>query len=475
MLFEKNHLRACVPACLLGLLFLVASCSSEEVSPEVTQDGQNHFSPLENRAYLTTDLAEDTLLSAVAKIAAVMQQEPEFRSFMVEQLVDRQTREQSVLYIAHQNREIKAGLTLSALMEQSASGLGYQFEPDFFSSQLAKHLPRLSFTVYLSNDEMTVEQWDYATPIPIVAETEQFSTGEAYYATAYLPEGKQPIHNQDDPTFDAMVIENNRSFFLLSAEPSEAEIEDVIWQHWQSAPCGEFVDQVLQVTRGVESSSMLIYQDQHVSLLEGSRLVEPLNQCAVLAVEDKHEPVVNPAERDNRTGRERIVMVRVHDPHLKEFCKWWRSSCNVKTESHIAEVSGATASLGQSLSWIISGDRKDDFKDENVYGCNVNTFIWRYLEGQHGDPYAQSFIGKHHNPGSTTTYNLSFTPTVKVKDPNTGLEASYSIVTAGLTRQTTTSDYDLGSQLIYYHEDINPWKFYNTGSSIFDFWISKLH
>ena len=470
------YLRTCVPACLVGLLFLLASCSSEEITTkaiptEIHQSGRQHLLPLANDAYLTPDLPDDTLLTAIAKITAVMQQQPEFRSFITEQLVARQTSEQTVLYISNRDQEIKAGLTLSAAMAQTALDLGYQFESGFFATGLSMRMPRLSFTVYLSDDELAIENWDYAAPVPVVAETEQFSTGEGYYASAYLPESTQPIHNEDDPDFDAMVIENNRSFFLLSAEPSEAEVEDVFWRNWQVVPCEQLLEQIRQETPA-DGTSSLIYQDQSVTLLESHRLVEPYNQCFVANIADRNEPVGRSNTRESRNGREQINEVRVHDPHLKQFCKWWKSYCNVSTSSHIASVasSGGNAVVG-SLTWMISDQRKH-FKNEQWVSVFHPTFVWMYQEGTHGDPYSQSFIGKHHNAGNTTTFTFNFGPTVKVKDPNTGLELSYSVVNAGISRTATTTDYDLYQQLIYY-DDIIP-HYYSTGSNFFDFRITKL-
>ena len=468
-------LRACVPACLLGLLVLLASCSPEEVATESTtphQTRHQHLLPLANGAYLTPELSDDTLLTAIAKITAVMQQQPAFRSFITEQLAARPIDEQTVLYISHRDQTFETGLTLSASMAQTASDLGYQFEPGFFETELSKRMPRLSFTIYLSDDERTVTSWEYAAPIPVVAETEQFSTGEGYYASAYLPETTQPIHNENDPSFDAMVIENNRSFFLLSAEPSETEIEDVFMRNWQIIPCEELLDRMMQETDAGGVSGSLIYQDQNVTLLESHRLVEPLNQCMGTNVEGRNEPTMRSNTRYHRSGREQINTVRVHDPHLKQFCKWWKSFCNISTSSHIASVTApGSAAIAGSLTWMIS-DKRKYCKNEQWVNVYQRTFLWRYEEGLEGSPYSQSFIGKHHNAGNTTTFTFGFAPTVKVKDPNTGLEASYSVFNATVSRTATTTDYNLYQQLVYY-DDLIP-HYYSTGSNFFDFWITKI-
>jgi hypothetical protein len=186
---------------------IIYQCKNED-SSILNLNGQKYYSQ-------TTDEI-DSHLVAFAKNIAKAERIPEFRSFVKRQAKKLVGQEQIVLYLQVKDSVIYGTTTFAQLMDKISDTFGYNYNYDYYRTELPDMLPRLTITVYTGGEYVDIENWTYTEPIQVLPWTEDLKATNEVYGTSYDQYfNEYSVSNFDDPDSSMLVIEDNNSLWLV--------------------------------------------------------------------------------------------------------------------------------------------------------------------------------------------------------------------------------------------------------------------
>ena len=393
----------------------INTIGNEKVGPAISTD-------------LGTDSNEsvnDEPLIICSKVFAQAQNNSVFRDLIASEIGN--TESNVVFYVQIKNKSVGT-MTVADFFQSIANKMGMALPEDYFSNELSKITPNLSFAAYSNSSGTDMKGFNYNKSFYILPATTSFDTKTKKMGVAYDQNLNEiQISNTDDPNFSVIVVEDNRDYAFVNDNYSQSDIQNLLNKYG--------IDVCDKSMNKVQSATLPLNNLKQVDPLYGKTLIN-LNELISLNMSNCNEidysnskvessdydktdgfdykttpTIVGTSEcsqscdRNNLTGRERITQIKVVHSELKKFCKWWKSNCKIQVDLAFATLPDDEPVLSSYPSKFIIGDRTD-MKNGQTFTTNLDMFTWLYCDDDHGDPYVMNFIGKHHNAGSTTT--LSF-------------------------------------------------------------------
>ncbi len=449
----------------LSVLFLVFisfhSCQDELIVSELEE--------IETKE-LGLASSQDEVLRATAQIMAQLQNKAEVKSLLKNEISKLPGGEKTVFYLSVKDKLIaNSNATFSDLMTEKAKELGFQTSSTFFKDEVLAVSPKLSFTLFLHNTD-DVTQWDLNQSVVVIPETKAFGGIDAYQEVGYSADGvNRLVSNENEPTFDALVVENNGSFLHISQRPT-VDILTKSFETLNITPCDNMVDEIFQSIEDNTSNDYLVYADDNNWLLDINSVLLRYNDCHIQEI---RVPEPSARNRDTREEREEIKAARVDHSDLKKFCKWWKSTCKIEVQLTFFELNSQNTISPTSFPKKYIVEDRRDMKRHRVFWTDLQMYKWEHTQGSqnHGDKCIYTLIGKHHSPGNSTTYSFNAS-TGQVKFEQNGLTVTSPGFSGGISHTRTTSDLELGGDMVYYTDPSNGvGTMYMTG--IVDFWVKE--
>ena len=417
----------------------------------------------------------------IAKGVAKAELNAAFRSFLLQEAKLQVGQENVVLYGLVRDRVITNGKTFSQMIADGAAIAGVNRSASFFREDVLRAIPNLAITVYTGPNDTPISEWSSMSLLKVAFMTEEAQGPDLVAVRAFAPlqsvSQSYWFNNQDDPQEPLLVVEDNTAF--LSVKLSNLRITNTnqtIFQYLVLDQCMELQEEIEEEAANLDliypdifiGETFFLNPDYEVALISLYALYEKYNELCGMDQGDSDPLSGDSCDRDSRENREEVFKIQIDNYYLRRFCKWTRSQCNIEAKQSFAVYTGANMILNSPPIKFINGDRSK-MKQDKIFNCNLPMYKWEYLQGNHGDPYSITFIGKHPRAGQKNTYSFSFPPKITFKI--LGQEVTFD----GLLKvnsEYSKTDEILGGDLIYYCDPANgEGTKYITGKM--NFWIKE--
>lgn len=431
---------------MLFIFFALLSCSKEDLKQQDKNGADNSVE--------ISVIEQDKIIEDLAKMFAYSNNQTSFLNFINEELSNNDV----VWYYEIINKKYEDNKVFADFLYEISIKLGMSYNKDFFTNYMPNNIPKLTISIYNPVDNIkTISKDEKLLVFPV---TQKFIDDNIKQQIGYYPDlTKKSYSDIDEPSEKIIILQNNPDYLLLNDNNTGSVLSEYLDVQKNNVP----IDLVENITK---NSKTIIINNICYNLVSEKDVCYAINSIETQNGID----VINTKSTRNGTKREKVAKIQINNSVLSDFCPWYRSNCKIKVNTIFAVKSGDNAVLGSYPVKYIYEDRSD-VKNNKI--CSIGNengltlFMWKYEDGDHGNPYALLFTGINQKTGSSTTYGFNLGYSVKFVDKNTGEETTYSLA-GNFSHTVTVKDTDLGGDVIYYNDALNAnYLQYSTGTNNF--------